>query len=1149
MITGPPRRENKSLQVGDGSLSSSVLPSKSKVQSNEKHTGEDKPQNIIEVAVVKNNELASELSIEKNLSVVSKKRVDTILIDPVVSKSENLSSGRALKEVGVNTTVLSAVSSESGKDFDASLATPDNSCEDNAAFGSIDTICFPISDNSNISVGIGGLQFPALVDTGASVTAISANVWDKYLSQTSLCLDSSSVSCITSVNGLPLVTLGKVWLNFSIESEVFPFEIYVIKDLTHDVVIGRDFLQKYCSKIDFIEKIVQFSEPDDPLPFPNGCDDDRNDKVANDDNCVCSVHAEYSFTIPAQSEVVVVGKLSLVSEGVINQPSEIYGLVTPNSDLPHRYSVFGASELVKVSSHGTIPVRIVNPSSQPVKIYRRTKLADFEQIENDLATFEICDERQSNMCEVKTGPSASGCQRQPQDDYSEFPDLSDSVLNEDEKVKFRNLFKKYRDVFAFPGDQLGRTSLVQHVIETGDAMPIKQRPYRASPETKKEIDRQVDEMLESGIIQESVSPWSSPVVLVKKKDGTLRFCVDFRKLNKVTKMDSFPMPLVADALDSLAGTNVFSTLDLKSGFWQIEMHPNSREKTAFVTHNGLYEFVTMPFGLSNSGASFQRLMGHILRGLEYRFALIYIDDIIIFSKSIDRHLVHLEEVFRRLRDANVKLNPKKCSFVKRRVEYLGHVVTPEGVSPNPDKIRVVEEFPTPKNVKELRSFLGLANYYRRFVRGFSNVASPLNSLTKKGVPFVWTEACAVAFDKLKRALVNAPILAYPNFEEQFLLFVDANSTGIGFTLGQMQDGKEVVIAYNGRGLNQAEQNYSTTEREALALVEGIKKFQPYLHNHKFTVVTDHSSLRWLMNIKDATGRLARWALLLQQYSFDIVHRPGKIHGNADCLSRRPYDSCELSSFQKEDPQIAKTRELQRRDPEISAMIDFLESDILPSNDKAARKILLTSDNFYVGQDGLLYHLNFDLKRSARESFSQLVVPASLRFEILSNVHDHVAGAHFGVHKTFNKVKRRYWWKGMFKDVEHWCKSCTECSMRKSPRNSKKAPLLPIPVENAFDRVAVDVLGPFPPSHKGNRYIVVFSDYLTRWVEAFPVPSVEATVIARLLIDEIIARHGAPRVLLSDRGTNFLSKIVSEVCKIFQIHKVNTSSYHRRQMDL
>ena len=416
------------------------------------------------------------------------------------------------------------------------------------------------NDNFNVSVTIKGNSYRALLDTGAAVTAISSQVWDKYLSHKNCCLDSSSNSSVTTVNGSPLSVLGKVWLNFVIKSDVFPFEAYVIKDLTHDVVLGRDFLQKYCSRIDFMENIIEFSQPEDPLPFADSFGDDL---AAEDfDNCILSVHADNSFTIPAQSEVVVVGRLSSMPKVVTDtSASEIYGLVTPKSDLPHRYSVFGASELVKVSSDATIPVRMVNPSAQPVKIFRRTKLADFERVDNDLATFEIGKNSPSS-----DGQHYSSDDRQQPKDYSEFPDLSNSVLNDDEKVKFKNLFNKYRNVFAFPGDQLGRTSLVQHVIDTGDATPIKQRPYRVSPDVKREIDRQVGEMLEKGIIQESVSPWSSPVVLVKKKDGSYRFCVDFRKINKVTKVDSFPMPLVADALDSLAGASVFSTLDLKSGF-------------------------------------------------------------------------------------------------------------------------------------------------------------------------------------------------------------------------------------------------------------------------------------------------------------------------------------------------------------------------------------------------------------------------------------------------------------------------------------------------------------------------------------------------------------------------------------------------------
>ena len=490
----------------------------------------------------------------------------------------------------------------------------------------------------------------------------------------------------------------------------------------------------------------------------------------------------------------------------------------------------------------------------------------------------------------------------------------------------------------------------------------------------------------------------------------------------------------------------------------------------------------------------------------------------------------------------MKLDQKKFSFVKQRIEYLGHVVTPQGIFPDPGKVEVVQNFPTPASLRDLKSFLGLANYYRRFIKGFSEIASPLNALTKKGVKFSWFESCAVAFDRLKRAMIPAPVLAFPNFDEQFLLYVDASSTGIGFALAQIQNGKEVVVAYNGRGLNQAEHSYTTTEREALALVEGIKKFQLYLHDRKFVVYTDHGALRWPMNVKDATGRLARWALLLQQYNFDIIHRPGCQNGNADALSRRPYPTTNLNALQQSEPETDKICEKQRKDPELSEIMDYIQNDSLPSSNAKARGILLRSESFYISQDGLLHHLDRSQRRDP-DSFSQLVGPQSMKYEILSNVHNHVAGAHFGVHKAFQKLKQRYWWPGMFKDVEHWCKSCVDCAMKKSPRNTKRAPLLSLPVEGAFDRIAVDVLGPFKPSNRQNRYIVVFSDYLTHWCEAFPVPSVEANVIARLLVDEIIARHGAPRVLLSDRGTNFLSKLVAEVCKIFQIQKVNTSSYH------
>ena len=308
-------------------------------------------------------------------------------------------------------------------------------------------------------------------------------------------------------------------------------------------------------------------------------------------------------------------------------------------------------------------------------------------------------------------------------------------------------------------------------------------------------------------------------------------------------------------------------MDLMSGYWQVELSPDAREKTAFTTYSGLFEFLVLPFGLTNAPATFQRLMECVLRGLTWRVCLIYLDDVIVFSKTFEEHLANLRLVFTRFRAAGIKLKPSKCHFGRTEVPYLGHIVSKDGVRPDPDKIRAVQEFPVPRNVHEVRSFLGLANYYRKFVKDFCQLAAPLHQLTSKKVQFKWTEESNAAFQTLKAALVSAPILAYPDFTREFQLYVDASDSAIGMVLGQIQNDKEVVIAYAGRGFNPAERNYSATEREALAVVEGIKHFQTYLYGSRFTVITDHNALRWLMNIKEATGRLARWSLRLQILGF------------------------------------------------------------------------------------------------------------------------------------------------------------------------------------------------------------------------------------------------------------------------------------------
>ena len=315
-------------------------------------------------------------------------------------------------------------------------------------------------------------------------------------------------------------------------------------------------------------------------------------------------------------------------------------------------------------------------------------------------------------------------------------------------------------------------------------------------------------------------------------------------------------------------------MDFMSGYWQIEMDAESREKTAFVTHAGLFEFDVMPFGLSNAPSCFQRLMECVLRGLNWKIALIYLDEVLVYSRTFEDLLQHLRLVFDRFREAGLKLKPKKCHFGQTKVKYLGHVISKEGIRPDPEKISAIKEYPAPRSVKEVRAFLGLANYYRKFVKDFAKIAVPLHDLTKKGLKFHWVEGCQSAFEKLKQALTQAPVPAYPDFTVEFTLPTDASDEGLGYVLGQVQNNREVVIGYTGRKLLPAEKNYSVTEREALAVVSGIRHFRSYLYGVHFKVCTDHSAVRWLMRLKEPSGRLTRWAILLQQYDFEIIHRAG-----------------------------------------------------------------------------------------------------------------------------------------------------------------------------------------------------------------------------------------------------------------------------------
>jgi len=732
-------------------------------------------------------------------------------------------------------------------------------------------------------------------------------------------------------------------------------------------------------------------------------------------------------------------------------------------------------------------------------------------------------------------------------------------LNEDQRDRFAQLLKDNQDVFS-EEIAAGNCDILEHVINLKDSNPIKQVPRRIPLRMREEVDNIVEDMKRQGIIEESQSPWVSPAVMVRKKDGTVRFCVDYRKLNAVTIKDSYPIPRIDDMLDRLSGNSWFTTLDLKSGYWQVKIRSEDKEKTAFSIGKGLWQFTVMPFGLCNAPATFERLMEKILNQLLFKICLVYLDDVIIYSDNFEEMLSRLERVFARLRSANLKLNPKKCSFFKKEIKYLGHVVSKEGIKTDPEKISAVRDWPIPRTKKQVRSFLGFCSYYRKFVKGFSLIAKPLFSLTENSAKFVWTEKCGEAFKVLKERLITSPILSYPNSQGRFILDTDASNHGIGAVLSQKQGKTEKVIAYFSRVFNKSERNYCVTRKELLAIVESLKSFHHYLYGNRFIVRTDHISLRWLMSFKNLEGQLARWLERIQQYDFEIIYRKGKSHGNADGLSRRPCVGmncgyCNKTELKEKEKigriilggnNLENWRKEQLEDTILVKLIHGKEEGLRPvrqeivPEDFSAKIYWLQWDSLLL-RDGVLQR-KWE-SPNLRTSIFQIIVPQKKIKQILEEAHDSPSGGHFGVNKTLDKIRKRFYWATCKKDVEDWCRSCKVCVAKKGPSDKGKSELQLYNVGGPFERVQMDILGPFPTSYKGNKYLLVISDCFTKWVEAFPLKNFKAGTIAEIFVDQVISRFGVPLELHTDQGRNFDSRIFKELSQLLGIKKTRTTPFH------
>ena len=694
------------------------------------------------------------------------------------------------------------------------------------------------------------------------------------------------------------------------------------------------------------------------------------------------------------------------------------------------------------------------------------------------------------------------------------------------------ILEDYNFIFAEDIGELKRATHVKHVIDTGDAQPIRSAPYRVSFKQREIIEKEIKKMLDNKIIRPSFSPWSSPVVLVEKKDKSVRFCVDYRKLNAITKKDSQPLPNIDETIDALNNCSIFTKLDLRSGYWSISMDDKSREKTAFVTHMGLFEFEVLPFGLTNSPATFQRYLLHVINPFLYQFALVYIDDLIIYSKTIDDHLEHIQRVLERLAQHQLRLNPEKCQFASDTITYLGHVVSPEGVLPDPNTINDVKNFKRPTCVRDVRAFLGLTSYYRKFVKSYSQIAKPMNRLLKKDQKFIWSDECEQSYQTLKNKLISAPILAHFKPECPILLFTDSSGYAMGAILAQIQEGKEVVISYNSKSFDERQCNYSISEKECLAIVWGVQKLRPYLYGMHFTIKTDHCPLCYIMKVKNPNGRLIRWSMCLQDYDFTIEYKSGASHKNVDCLSRYPVE--------EPDPDIEdglmmlaeglNLVEAQGQDKWCSQIINELKEG-------KNKKYLIG----YKMENDLLYKVIYKANHEPR---LLLCVPKKLRRQILEELHDNVLSGHLGFQKTFTKIRERFYWNRMEMSVRKYVNSCKSCQERKPEPGLKKGELQPMEYPTTpFEMVSMDIMGSLTETPRKNRYIIVMMDYCTRWMEASPLKNMRSETIADYFVNQILVRHGAITKILTDQGRSFCSEFMENVFKLTAVNHLVTTPFH------
>ena len=1023
-------------------------------------------------------------------------------------------------------------------------------------------------------VKIQNKSYRALIDTGSHCSLIDKNVYDhlKYKTPIRKCNYP-----LTAANGTPLKVFGYTKLRIKIASEYIDYFFIVVQNLSRSFILGRDFLYK--NKVNFYTELKQIKINGVYVPLAN-------------DTEICSVsRLSRDVTLkPFTSCVVNMRAQKFQSkyntDALFSPPDKGFVFNKPN--------VHVMPAVVKYNRH--MPVRIVNNSIRKLKLKKGCVLGTLKELRNSI---DLVENKQANRPPYNSKLTES-----------EF--LKQANIPEKYNTEISTFLLKNRNIFAFHDKDLTVTDLMTAEIYTEDHKPINMKPYRTPIYHRQFVNESINDMLEAGLIIRSNSAWSFPIVVVNKKEESpgvpakKRLCVDFRNLNNICILRSHPMPHVDDILGQLSGSTFFSSIDLRSGFHQIPLSKEASEKCTFSCFRGKFSYTVMPFGLKNAPNVFQDCMHLLLEGCE-QFCKAYMDDVLIHTNgTLEDHLKHVQIIIDRMFDHNFKIKLSKCHWAKQEIEYLGFKINRSGVSPLQDKIKAIKSLKPPTTVKQIRSFLGMVSFYRRFIPNFAEMSSPLVDLTKKFSRFHWDNTCQKAFQDIKAQLCVVPLLGYPDLNKPYLLYTDSSDKSIGAVLVQESEGQpwlpnipnEKPIYFLSKKLTDSQiKAYSTTEKELYAIYFSVMKLRFYLEGARFTIKTDHRPLEHIFTAEMTNKRCQRWAMAIRGFNCRIEYLKGETNVCADLLSRSPpdepveYDRSQTENSNEENKIVAQPLKSDVDEDSLLKLNYINDNKSVHSN--SINAVINSNDivpkDCYLANEKELFHPppvpspeNFNIKEEQEKDEAlqtlknkiinktakkfvlrhhtirndilyyisypdddaqlRLYVPDHLKIKVIKQYHDELG--HLGVNKVYQTIKKKYFWINLFKDLDEYIGKCIVCKSRNQISNN--APVQETETPNGpMIALQLDLQGPFTTSLSNNKYICSFICLYSGWLESFPIPDKTAQSIVQCLLEYMIPRHGCPLVIISDNGSEFVNEYFKTTLEKLHIKHILTSTYNPR----